>query len=107
MRPWPREEKKEGPPEEKRELSKAELQHKQDIREAFSGHLPNDPKKVPESGAPLKMNVPEPKGELSAPTKSLKALPPKEDTKEAAEAEVRKSIMNTDNVAKKEGATLL
>lgn len=84
-----KEEKKEGPPVEKVELSKAEKQHKADIKEAFTGHLPNDPKKIPESGAPLKMNVPEPKGELSTPTKSLKALPPKEgDSKEEAEKAV-------------------
>jgi len=39
------------------------------------------------------MNVPEPKGELSTPTKSLKALPPKEDeTKEEAEAAIQKSV---------------
>ena len=50
------------------------------------------------------MNVPEPKGELSTPTKSLKALPKTEETKEEAEAEVRKSIMNVDNMAKKEAA---
>jgi hypothetical protein len=43
------------------------------------------------------MNVPEPKGELSTPTKSLKALPPKTgDTKEEAEAEIKKSIVNTE-----------
>jgi hypothetical protein len=42
------------------------------------------------------MNVPEPKGELSTPTKSLKALPPKtDDTKEEAEAAIKKSIENT------------
>lgn len=50
------------------------------------------------------MNVPEPKGELSTPTKSLKALPENKETKEEAEAEVRKSIMNVDNIAKKEKA---
>ena len=72
-----KEEAKEGPPVEKRELSKAELQHKQDIKEAFTGHLPNDAKKIPETGAPVKIFVPEPKGELSPPTKSLKGLPPK------------------------------
>ena len=39
------------------------------------------------------MNVPEPKGELSPPTKSLKALPPKEEeTKEEAQAAIEKSV---------------
>ena len=56
-------------------------------------------KKIPESGAPLKMNVPEPKGELSTPTKSLKALPPNEDSAEEAKKEIAKSL---DNTAKKE-----
>lgn len=47
------------------------------------------------------MNVPEPKGELSTPTKSLKALPPKqEESKEEAEAAIQKSIDAKASVAK-------
>lgn len=47
----------------------------------------------------MKMHVPEPKGELSAPTKSLKALPPKADEAEEAKKEIAKSL---DNTAKKD-----
>lgn len=73
--------------------------HAKDIKEAFTGHLPNDAKKIPETGPPTKMKVPEPKGELSAPTKSLKGLPPKaEDVaaeNEAAMSAITKAIDGT------------
>lgn len=47
------------------------------------------------------MSKPEPKGELSEPTKSLKALPKEENSKEEAEKEVQKSLHNTATEAKK------
>jgi hypothetical protein len=36
---------KEGPPKEKVELTKAEIQHQKDIKDAFTGHLPDN--KIP------------------------------------------------------------
>ena len=74
--------------------------HAKDIKEAFTGHLPNDAKKIPETGAPAKMIVPEPKGELSSPVKSLKALPPKAEDKaaedEAKMAAITKAVDGTE-----------
>jgi len=79
--------------------------HAKDIKEAFTGHLPEDAKKIPETGAPTKMVVPEPKGELSAPTKSLKAIPQKAEDKAAEDeskmAAITKAVDGTEKKAEK------